>query len=282
MQQTRPAFPRVAGLHENLVNDAGSGRGDLVLHLHRFEHEQAGAAADFRAFFDEHARDAARHERFDDAAVAEVIVAAFAAEGERIDDLDVYTRRTDRDLVHRPFAVMREQKLRSVLHPQRAQSAGGDQVRDDPAFADFDAIRAAVTLDFERNLFVAIAGGEDQSRPRIASMRAACRQRETLSSGSRTFCASSNAMIAAATSAASRVASSPGRCSRSSCGRIRSINPVSKFAVRKSGWFMRNVKNGIVVLMPSTRYSCSARSIRSIASPREPPCAISFESIGSQ
>ena len=66
------------------------------------------SAADFGAFFDQHARDAAGHERFDDAAVAEVIVAAFAAEGERIDDLDVESRRSDRDLVRRPFAMMRE------------------------------------------------------------------------------------------------------------------------------------------------------------------------------
>ena len=59
------------------------------------------------------------------------------------------------------------------------------------------------------------------------------------------------------------------------------MKPVSKFAARKSGCCMRNVKNGIVVWMPSTRYSCSARSMRSIASPRVPPWQISFDNIGS-
>src|SRR5437763_10256597 len=263
MQQIRAAFDCLARLHENLVDDTVRGRGDLVLHLHRFEHEQAGTAADFRSLFNQHARDAAGHKRFDDAAVAEVIVAALPAECERIDDLDVETRCSDRDLVRRAFAMMRNEELRAVFQPQRSQSAGGDQIGGDPAVADPDAIRASVPLDFERNLFIAITRREDQSRPRVPSIRAACRQRENVSSGSRTFCVSSNAMIAAVTSAASRVASSAARYSRSSCGRMRSMNPVSKFAARKSGCCMRNVKNGIVVLMPSTRYSCSARNMRS-------------------
>ena len=89
MQQVRAAFDRVAGLDEDLVDHAVRRRRDLVLHLHRFEDEQARSALDVGAFLDQHARDAAGHQRFDDAAVAEVIVAALAAEGERIDDLDL-------------------------------------------------------------------------------------------------------------------------------------------------------------------------------------------------
>src|SRR3954451_18474578 len=69
MQEIRAAFYGLTRLHENLVHDSVRRRGNLVLHLHRFEHEQARSAADFRAFFDQHTRDAARHERFDDAAI---------------------------------------------------------------------------------------------------------------------------------------------------------------------------------------------------------------------
>ena len=154
-----PAFTKIS----SMTPSAGAGISFSIFIASRTS--RPAAALDFGAFFDEHARDAAGHERFDDAAVAEVVVAAFAAEGERIDDLDVEPRRADGDLVRRPFAVMRERELRAVFETQRSQSAGGDQIRDDPALAELHAIAAAVTLDFERDLFVAIAGDEVSIAP---------------------------------------------------------------------------------------------------------------------
>jgi hypothetical protein len=60
--------------------------------------------------------------------------------------------------------------------------------------------------------------------------------------------------------------------------RMRSMNPVSKFAAG-SGLFMMNEERD-VVMIPSTRY-CERASPRAIASSRFSPCTISFESIGS-
>src|SRR5258706_10281620 len=99
MQQIRATLHRVAGLYENLVDDAVGRGGNLVLHLHRFEDEQAGAAADLIPLFDEHPRDPAGHEGLDDAAVAEVVIAALPATRDRIDDVDVPPSSADRDLM---------------------------------------------------------------------------------------------------------------------------------------------------------------------------------------
>ena len=85
-------------------------------------------------------------------------------------------------------------------------------------------------------------------------------------------------MIAAAAMAASAW---PFAASSESCGSTRSMKPVSNFAARKSAWSMMKRKNGMVVSMPSTRYSTSARRIRAIASARVGAWQTSFDSIGS-
>ena len=59
------------------------------------------------------------------------------------------------------------------------------------------------------------------------------------------------------------------------------MNPVSKFAAAKSGRCMRKAKNGMVVWIPSTRYSMRARSMRAMASGRVAAWQMSLDSIGS-
>src|SRR5216684_4845338 len=143
-----------------------------------------------------------------------------------------------------PNAVVGERELRPIFKAQRAEPAGGDEIGVDPSITELDAVAAVVTLDLDHGLFVSITRDEFQSRPRRDSRRPAWRHRDSVSSGSRTFCDSSKAMMAAAMIAASRVASLAGRCWRSSSGRSRSRKLVSKLAVRKSGCCIRKVKNG--------------------------------------
>ena len=88
-----------------------------------------------------------------------------------------------------------------------------------------------------------------------------------------------SAAAIAATSSAAGVGGANGRPFRSASTSSRYV--VWNRPETNSGWSSSQVKNGIVVLMPATTYSPSARRMRAIAAGRSSAHATSFEIIGS-
>ena len=61
-------------------------------------------------------------------------------------------------------------------------------------------------------------------------------------------------------------------------GMIRSSSSVDRFPARKSSWATMCASTGMVVRMPTTLYSASARDIRWIAAARSAPQTMSLAS----
>ena len=79
----------------------------------------------------------------------------------------------------------------------------------------------------------------------------------------------------ASTAAISAIGSTRDSLARRA-GSTRSRKPVESRPARKSGWATTRASTGIVVRTPTTRYSASARAIRSHAASRSAPHTMSL------
>src|SRR5687768_3222379 len=130
---------------------------------------------------------------------------------------------------------MREEELSSVIQTERTEMAIRlDEIGAHGAIANHDPIARSGAFHINRDSLVPAPGHKfHRLDPSTPSVRAARFQADSDSSGRLTFCDASYSRIAAAAIAAS-ISSFSLVCSDSD-PTTRSMNPVSKFAARKSG-----------------------------------------------
>src|SRR5439155_11036026 len=265
----------LSGLDAHLGHRARARGFDLVLHLHGLDHGQRVAGPDGLARPHGAAADLTRkrcRER----------PASRSAHGPAARADDVARLLLDADLV--PLAAHLDhagavaiQHVRDVgdaVDQQRVDALRGEARVDLP---DLVAEGHAVTTVGARDLDHAalIIQGRDVFHGRIHPRVPAARHADG-AVGSAGAAAAWRARSYSASTAAI-TATDPKRPSLARrTGSTRSRNAVESRPARKSGWATMRVSAGMVVRTPTTRYSASARAIRSQAAARSAPHTISL------
>jgi hypothetical protein len=252
--QQPPSLDRCPGWHADLADVAGPAGRELVLHLHRFDHDERLAGGDGIAWRDEDAQDLAWH-RGDDAllargtAVIDMPARAPAVDDERYDDRP----EADEGLTAGGGLQDRLDRLAGVEAEDRP-AAG-------PVLDGVEDVLGSLDLDAEA---MPIAGALD-APPFVAARPARVKA---------SMAAASIASVSAAGDGSRK--GRPSRRTSSASRLVVSNSPAANASVPSSHW-----KNGMVVVMPRISYSESARRMRATACGRFSPQAASFEIIES-
>src|SRR5438445_1723680 len=247
---------------------------ELVLHLHRFDHEERIAGGDDVARAHGDMRDLPGHRRLHDVLAVAERRRAPRPDGVARRLLNPDPVRLVQDLDDEgALLVPHRREVRRPVDQERPASRRGEPGVDVPHVrADRHAKAPVVADDLDHLDGVAHRGGEPHGRAPLQPDRPPRRQAGGPVGPGWSRPARAWAVSAAAISAIARYRPAAGR----SPGRIRSRSPVERRPAVKSGWASTRRSTGIVERTPTIRYSSSARAMRPMAVSRSAPQQMSL------
>src|SRR3989441_14740 len=266
---------RLSGLHAHLGHRPRARRLELVLHLHGLDHDQRVAGPDGVPDSHRDAADLTRKRGGERPAPRPARRPAARAD-------DVARLLLDRDLVPLPAhldhaGAVAIGDVGDVRHPVDQEGIdarrGEARVHLPDVVADGHAVAAVGARDVHHPALV--VDGRDVLHGRLHPRMPAARHAEGAVSAGGAAAAGRPRSYSASTAAISAIGSTRDSLGGTG-GSTRARKPVESRPARKSGWATTRASTGIVVRTPTTRYSASARAIRSHAASRSAPHTMSL------